>query len=121
MLCSLRYSVLYCPALPEDGDIINFIKALGVDWPTVPVSWSNEGREQKVLEDLRSSPYREMECEKEKTRRNGEETEEEEHRVEREVKINLKEVVQEQGLQGYDPSLGTCTGKGGYAVKHACV
>ncbi|XP_012689948.2 DALR anticodon-binding domain-containing protein 3 isoform X2 [Clupea harengus] len=103
------YSVLYCPALPEDGDIINFIKALGVDWPTVPVSWSNEGREQKVLEDLRSSPYREMECEKEKTRRNGEETEEEEHRVEREVKINLKEVVQEQGLQGYDPSLGTCT------------
>ncbi|KAG5282664.1 hypothetical protein AALO_G00058500 [Alosa alosa] len=103
------YSVLYCPALPEDSDIINFLNALGVDWPTVPGSWSNEEREQKVLEELRSSPHREKECEKEKRRSRGEEMERGKHRGEEEVKINLKEVVQEQGLVGYDPSLGTCT------------
>ncbi|KAL2103857.1 hypothetical protein ACEWY4_000725 [Coilia grayii] len=103
------YSVLHCPALPEGCDVINFLKVLGVDWPTMPVSWSNEEREQKVLEDLRRSAYRERESEKEKRRSRGEEMERENERVESDVKINLKEVVQEQGLLGYDPSLGTCT------------
>lgn len=27
------------------------------------------------------------------------------------LRINLKQVFQEEGLLGYDPSLGTCTGE----------
>lgn len=108
-----RYSVWYCPALPEDSDIVSFLKALGVDWPTVPGSWSNEEREQRVLEELRSSPHRERERGREQRRSRGEDAHTERPRDGDEVKINLKEVVQEQGLQGYDPSLGTCTGKAG--------
>ncbi|XP_063065375.1 DALR anticodon-binding domain-containing protein 3 [Engraulis encrasicolus] len=111
------YTVLHCPALPEGGDVINFLKVLGVDWPTVPASWTNEEQEQKVLEDLQRSPFRERENEKDRRRRSrGEETErggekrgEERVEEEAEVKINLKEVVQEQVFLGYDPSLGSCT------------
>lgn len=120
MAVFFRYSVLYCPALPEDSDIVSFLKALGVDWSTVPGSWSNEEREQKVLEELRRSPHRERECGREQRRSTGEDTDMGKPRDGGEVKINLKEVVQEQGLQGYDPSLGTCTGKVGGIGQYAC-
>ncbi|KAJ4934747.1 hypothetical protein JOQ06_007530 [Pogonophryne albipinna] len=58
-------AVSYCPTLPEDSDIITFLRALGIDWLTAPANWTNEEREEKIQE--------------------------------------------EEGLLGYDPSIGTCT------------
>ncbi|KAJ8265135.1 hypothetical protein COCON_G00142340 [Conger conger] len=106
------YSVSYCPVLPEGCEIIVFLKLLGIDWSTVPASSTNDQREEELWEALLNSPYREREQETEKEKsssqgkgmvngRSGEENVA--------VKINLKRVVEEKRLQGYDPNLGTCT------------
>ncbi|XP_029910837.1 DALR anticodon-binding domain-containing protein 3 [Myripristis murdjan] len=96
------FTVSYCPVLPEDSDIIAFLRTLGVDWPTAPGSLTNEEREEKIQEALENSPYRERE-----TERGRRKTEEGEN--EGALRVNLKRVFQEEGLLGYDPSLGTCT------------
>ncbi|KAJ8393472.1 hypothetical protein AAFF_G00059450 [Aldrovandia affinis] len=62
------YSVSYCPVLPEGCEIIVFLKSLGVDWPTVPVSSTNGQREEELWEALLNSPYREEETETEKAK-----------------------------------------------------
>ncbi|KTG04968.1 hypothetical protein cypCar_00021660, partial [Cyprinus carpio] len=103
------YTVSFCPALPQDSDIVNFLKTLGIDWPTVPVSWTNEDREEKMKKALENSTYRDREMERGKRRSRGEEIEGERRGIKEEVRINLKQVVQDENLQGYDPSLGTCT------------
>ncbi|XP_046872851.1 DALR anticodon-binding domain-containing protein 3 [Hypomesus transpacificus] len=100
------YAVAFCPALPEGSDTIVFLRMLGIDWPTVPSSWTNEDREERLLGALRSSPYRDVESE---GRREGPGRKVEEGENERSLRVNLKRVFQEEGLLGYDPSLGTCT------------
>lgn len=94
------FSVSFCPKLPKDSDIIFFLRALGVDWPTVPGSWINEDREERVRQELEQSLYREDETERGR-RREGED--------EGALRVNVIRVVQDQGLMGYDPSIGTCT------------
>lgn len=101
----------FCPALPQESDIVNFLKTLGIDWPTVPVSWTNEDREEKMKKALENSAYRDRETEKGKRRSRGEEIEGEKRGIKEDVRINLKQVVQDENLHGYDPSLGTCTGE----------
>ncbi|XP_035513036.1 DALR anticodon-binding domain-containing protein 3 [Morone saxatilis] len=106
------FAVSYCPTLPEDSDIITFLRALGIDWPTAPANWTNEKREEKIQEALESSPYRERETERGRRTSGGgggggRKAEEGEN--EGALRVNLKRVFQEEGLLGYDPSLGTCT------------
>ncbi|KAG5838438.1 hypothetical protein ANANG_G00223710 [Anguilla anguilla] len=106
------YSVSYCPVLQEGSEIIVFLKLLGMDWSTVPVSSDNDQREEELWEVLLNSPYRESEeeMEKEKSRNEGKGIVNERSREENlAVKINLKRVVEENRLQGYDPNLGTYT------------
>ncbi|KAM3842749.1 DALR anticodon-binding domain-containing protein 3 [Diretmus argenteus] len=102
------FTVSYCPVLPEDSDIIAFLQTLGIDWPSTPGSRTNEEREEKIQEALESSPYRERETERGR-RSSGGRKAEEEGEEEGALRVNLKRVFQEQGLLGYDPSLGTCT------------
>nr|XP_046199377.1 DALR anticodon-binding domain-containing protein 3 [Oncorhynchus gorbuscha] len=102
------FTVSCCPVLPEDSNIIVFLRILGVDWPSVPVSWTNDEREEKMLEALQNSPYKE----REETDGGRRETEEKKMEGEKEwgtLRVNLKRVFQEEQLPGYDPSLGTCT------------
>ncbi|XP_049920951.1 DALR anticodon-binding domain-containing protein 3 isoform X2 [Epinephelus moara] len=106
------FTVSYCPTLPEDSDIITFLRALGIDWPTAPANWTNEEREEKIQEALENSPYRESEMERGRRTSGGgggggRKAEEGEN--EGALRVNLKRVFQEEGLLGYDPSLGTCT------------
>ncbi|TNN64685.1 DALR anticodon-binding domain-containing protein 3 [Liparis tanakae] len=112
------FAVSYCPKLPEDSDIFTFLQALGIDWPTAPANWSNEEREEKIQETLENSPYRERETERGRRTSGGGGEEEgeggrrrrkaEEGENEEALRVNLKRVFQEEGLLGYDPSLGTC-------------
>ncbi|KAJ8015912.1 hypothetical protein DPEC_G00001620 [Dallia pectoralis] len=101
------FSVSCCPVLPEESDIIVFLRMLGVDWPTVPVSWTNDEREEKMLDALQKSRYRERE--ENDGRRDGERKKMEGEKEEVFLRVNLKRVFQEEQLPGYDPSLGTCT------------
>ncbi|XP_069549975.1 DALR anticodon-binding domain-containing protein 3 [Brachyistius frenatus] len=107
------FAVSYCPTLPEDSDIITFLRDFGIDWPTAPANWTNEEREEKVQEVLENSPYRERETERGRRTSGGggggggRKAEEGEN--EGALRVNLKRVFQEEGLLGYDPSLGTCT------------
>ncbi|XP_037540905.1 DALR anticodon-binding domain-containing protein 3 [Nematolebias whitei] len=107
------FEVLFCPTLPEDSDVVSFLRALGIDWPTAPAEWSNEEREEKLLKVLENSPYRERETERGRRTSGGggRKAEGEEEKEEREgvLRINLKQVFQEKGLLGYDPTLGSCT------------
>ncbi|XP_042264932.1 DALR anticodon-binding domain-containing protein 3 isoform X2 [Thunnus maccoyii] len=104
------FSVSYCPTLPEDSDIITFLRTLGLDWPTSPANWTNEQREEKIQEALENSPYRERENERgRRTSGGGGGRKAEDGENEGALRINLKRVFQEEGLLGYDPSLGTCT------------
>ncbi|XP_045911328.1 DALR anticodon-binding domain-containing protein 3 isoform X2 [Micropterus dolomieu] len=103
------FVVSYCPTLPEDSDIITFLRALGIDWPTAPANWNNEEREVKIQEALENSPYRERETERGKRTSGGGGRKVEEGENEGALKVNLKRVFQEEGLLGYDPSLGTST------------
>ncbi|XP_013857219.1 DALR anticodon-binding domain-containing protein 3 [Austrofundulus limnaeus] len=106
------FEVFFCPTLPEDSDIVAFLRALGIDWPTAPADWTNEEREEKLHKVLEKSPYRERGTERGRRASGGgggrrvEEEEEEEEGV---LRMNLKRVFQEEGLLGYDPTLGTCT------------
>lgn len=114
LLTCLRFAVSYCPTLPKDSDIIAFLRALGIDWPTAPANWTNEEREEKIQEALESSPYRERETERGRRTSGGgggggRKAEEGEN--DGALRVNLKRVFQEEGLLGYDPSLGTCVGE----------
>lgn len=116
MLCFHRFTVSFCPTLPESSEMIVFLQALGVSWPTVPGSWTNAEREEKMQEALANCPYRERELERSRRTSGGgrrkaeKEVEEEEEENKEALRVNLKRVFQEEGLLGYDPSLGTCTG-----------
>lgn len=103
------YAVSFCPTLPEDSDIISFLRALGIDWPTAPANWTNEEREEKIQDSLEKSQYREREMERGRRTSGGGGRKAEEGENEGVLRINLKRVFQEEGLPGYDPSLGTCT------------
>lgn len=103
------FTVLHCPTLPEDSDIIAFLRALGIAWPTSPANWTNEEREEKIHKALENSPYRERGTERGRRTSGGGGRKAEEGENEGAVRINLKRVFQEEGLLGYDPSLGTCT------------
>ncbi|KAI1893016.1 hypothetical protein AGOR_G00139540 [Albula goreensis] len=106
------YSVSYCPALPEGCEIIVFLKLLGVDWPSEPASSAHAQREDELWKSLLNSPYRdrEEETETEKSRSGGKQMVNEGTGEEKlAVRINLKKVVEEKRLQGYDPNLGTYT------------
>ncbi|XP_034551827.1 DALR anticodon-binding domain-containing protein 3 [Notolabrus celidotus] len=101
------FAVSYCPTLPEDTNIITFLRALGIDWPTAQANWTNEEREEKMQTALENSPYRQRETERgRRTSGGGRKVEEENEGV---LRVNLKQAFQEEGLLGYDPSLGTCT------------
>ncbi|KAM9431553.1 DALR anticodon-binding domain-containing protein 3 [Salvelinus alpinus] len=102
------FTVSCCPVLPEDSNIIVFLRILGVDWPSVPVSWTNDEREEKMLEALQNSPYKERE-ETDGGRRESEGKKMEGEKEWGTLRVNLKRVFQEEQLPGYDPSLGTCT------------
>ncbi|XP_077571648.1 DALR anticodon-binding domain-containing protein 3 [Stigmatopora nigra] len=104
------FTVSMCPLLPKDSVIVNFLRTLGIDWPTFPDNWTNEEREEKIQDALEKSAYREKEIEKDR-RMNGGPGKKKADKVENEgaIRINLKRVFQDEGLQGYDPSLGTCT------------
>lgn len=97
------FLVSFCPKLPEDSDIVSFLGTLGVDWPTVPSSWTNEDREQRTMAELEKCLYRDHEAEKVRRPSGGR------RESDSAVRVNLTRVVQEQGLMGYDPSIGTCT------------
>lgn len=79
----------------------------------MPGSWSNGEREEKIQEALASCPYRERGVERSRRTSGGErrKTEKEEEENKEALRVNLKRVFQEEGLLGYDPSLGTCTGE----------
>uniref|UniRef100_A0A4W5PFV2 DALR anticodon binding domain containing 3 n=1 Tax=Hucho hucho TaxID=62062 RepID=A0A4W5PFV2_9TELE len=102
------FTVSCCPVLPEDSNIIVFLRILGVDWPSVPVSWTNDEREEKMLQALQNSPYKERE-ETDGGRRESEGKKMEGEKEWGMLRVNLKRVFQEEQLPGYDPSLGTCT------------
>uniref|UniRef100_A0A8C5DDU8 DALR anticodon binding domain-containing protein n=1 Tax=Gouania willdenowi TaxID=441366 RepID=A0A8C5DDU8_GOUWI len=102
------FAVSYCPTLPEDSEILPLLRALGIDWPAAAANWTNEEREKKMQEALESSPYREKEMRRSSGGRKSEEQQEEEEEGGA-LRINLTRVFQEEGLLGYDPSLGTCT------------
>lgn len=92
--------------------MVTFLQALGVNWQTAPISWSNEEREEKILEALENSSYREKETERgRRTSGGGGGRKAEEGEIDGELRVNLKRVFQEEGLLGYDPSIGTCTGE----------
>uniref|UniRef100_A0A8C7SZN0 DALR anticodon binding domain containing 3 n=1 Tax=Oncorhynchus mykiss TaxID=8022 RepID=A0A8C7SZN0_ONCMY len=101
------FIVSCCPVLPEESDIIVFLRLLGIDWPTVPITWTNDEREENILEALQNSPYRERE-ETDGGRRESEGKNTDEDKEEM-LRVNLKRVFQEEQLPGYDPSLGSCT------------
>ncbi|KAL4645963.1 DALR anticodon-binding domain-containing protein 3 isoform X1 [Arapaima gigas] len=103
------FSVSFCPVLPEGGDIARLLGLLGVDWPTRPGGASSARWDEAMWEALRRSRYRELED----SRRDGAETQGEGPET---VRINLKQVVREKNLQGYDPNLGVCTGKWKFPV-----
>ena len=105
----LRFIVSCCPVLPEESDIIVFLRLLGIDWPTVPITWTNDEREENILEALQNSPYRERE-ETDGGRRESEGKNTDGDKEEM-LRVNLKRVFQEEQLPGYDPSLGSCTGE----------
>lgn len=90
--------------------MVTFLQALGIDWPTASPSWSNEEREEKILGALEDSSYREKETERGRRTSGGGGSGAEEGEIEGALRVNLKRVFQEEGLLGYDPSIGTCTG-----------
>ncbi|XP_054653254.1 DALR anticodon-binding domain-containing protein 3 isoform X2 [Dunckerocampus dactyliophorus] len=104
------FSVSLCPLIPEDSDMVSFLRTLDIDWPTSPANWTNEEGEEKIQEALEKSTYRERETERgRRTSGGGGRKNTEEGENEAAVRVNLKRVFQDEGLQGYDPSLGTCT------------
>ncbi|XP_061636490.1 DALR anticodon-binding domain-containing protein 3 [Phyllopteryx taeniolatus] len=110
LLKSQGFTVSLCPLLLEDSSIIKFLRTLGIDWPTFPANWTNEEREEKIQEALEKSVYREREIEGGR-RTSGGPGRKKADKGENDgaVRINLKRVFQDEGLLGYDPSLGTCT------------
>lgn len=104
LFCS--YSVSFCPALPEDSEIISFLRILGIDWPAASVGWTSDERQEKMRNALENCSYRETDGERAKRPSKGEDG-----GMTEEVRINLKRVMEDVELQGYDPTLGTCTGE----------
>ncbi|KAM9344236.1 DALR anticodon-binding domain-containing protein 3 [Pholidichthys leucotaenia] len=103
------FAVSFCPTLPKDGNLIAFLRALRVDWPTAPANWTNEEQEEKIQYVLENSPYRERETDRGRRTSGAGGRKAEEVENEGVLRVNLKRVFQEEGLLGYDPSLGTCT------------
>uniref|UniRef100_A0A672FVI9 DALR anticodon binding domain-containing protein n=1 Tax=Salarias fasciatus TaxID=181472 RepID=A0A672FVI9_SALFA len=87
------FVVSYCPILPEDSDIISFLRALGIDWPTGPADRTSEEREEKIQEALKSSPYREKETERGRRASGGGGRKAEEGEDGDLLRINLKRVA----------------------------
>lgn len=111
-----RFAVSFCPTLPESSEMITFLQALGVNWPKAPGSLTNGEREEKIQEALKNCRYKERGLERSRRpsgggQREGEDDEDDEEENKEALRVNLKRVFQEEGLLGYDPSLGTCTGK----------
>lgn len=79
---------------------------MGIDWPAASLSWTNEEREEKMRNALVNCSYRETDGEGGKRANKGEDG-----GITEDVRINLKRVMEDVELQGYDPTLGTCTGK----------
>ncbi|XP_043974312.1 DALR anticodon-binding domain-containing protein 3 isoform X2 [Gambusia affinis] len=103
------FDVYFCPTLPEDSDVAAFFQALGIDWPTAPANCANDEREEKIQKALENSQYRERGTERgRRTSGGGGRKAAEEEENEGGLRINLKRVFQEEGLLGYDPTLGTC-------------
>ncbi|KAK5623885.1 hypothetical protein CRENBAI_000170 [Crenichthys baileyi] len=102
------FEVYFCPTLPEDSDVATFLQALGIDWPTAPANWTNDEREEKIQKALENSPYREKGTESGRRTSGGGGRKALEEENEGGLRINLKQVFQEEGLLGYDPTLGTC-------------
>ncbi|XP_060737451.1 DALR anticodon-binding domain-containing protein 3 [Tachysurus vachellii] len=98
------YSVSLCPALPEESDIISFLRILGIDWLAASVGWTSDEREEKMRNTLENCSYRETDGERGKRTSKGDDA-----GMTEEVRINLKRVMENVELQGYDPTLGTCT------------
>ncbi|XP_066553683.1 DALR anticodon-binding domain-containing protein 3 [Amia ocellicauda] len=115
------FSVSLCPVLEEGSDIIAFLQELGVDWPTVPVGWTNQEREAGLRDALMNSPYsetgggggREEEeagggTERERGRATWRMGGREDEKGGQWVRVDLKRLVREQRLLGYDPNLSPC-------------
>ncbi|XP_014887897.1 DALR anticodon-binding domain-containing protein 3 [Poecilia latipinna] len=102
------FEVYFCPTLPEDSDVAAFLQALGIDWPTAPANCANDEREEKIQKALENSPYRERGTERGRRTSGGGGRKAAEEENEGGLRINLKRVFQEEGLLGYDPTLGTC-------------
>ncbi|CAJ1055486.1 DALR anticodon-binding domain-containing protein 3 [Xyrichtys novacula] len=101
------FAVSYCPTIPEDTNIITFLRALGINWPVAQANWTNKELEEKIQAALENSSYRQRETERgRRTSGGGRKVEEENEGA---LRVNLKQAFQEEGLLGYDPSLGTCT------------
>lgn len=103
--------------------MVTFLQALGIDWPTAPTSWSIEEREEKILEALESCPYREKDTDRgRRSSGGGGGSSAEEGDMEGGLRVNLKRAFLEEGLLGYDPSIGTCTGATARVAKdlHCC-
>ncbi|KAM9474915.1 DALR anticodon-binding domain-containing protein 3 isoform 2-T2 [Clarias gariepinus] len=86
------------------SDIMSFLRILCIDWPAASVSWTCEQREEKMRNSLESCSYRETDGERGKRASKGEDG-----GMTDEVRINLKRVMEDVEVQGYDPTLGTCT------------
>nr|XP_015203566.1 PREDICTED: DALR anticodon-binding domain-containing protein 3 [Lepisosteus oculatus] len=99
-----EFSVSLCPVLEEGSDIISFLRLLGVDWPTVSTGWTNRETEQALWEALLKSPYAEEAGAGDLEAAGGASSE----KVGRRIRVDIRRVIQEQRLQGYDPSLTTC-------------
>lgn len=119
ILPRLRFEVCFCPTLPEDSDVAAFLQALGIDWRTAPANCTNDEHEEKIQKTLEHSPYRERGTERGRRSSGGGGRKAVEEENEEGLRINLKRVFQEEGLLGYDPTLGTCKGGfGNFAFVH---
>ncbi|KAM4571500.1 DALR anticodon-binding domain-containing protein 3 [Fundulus diaphanus] len=108
MLRRQGFEVYFCPTLPEDSDVAAFLRALGIDWPTAQANWTNDEREEKIQKVLENSPYRERGTGSGRRSSGGGGRKAVEEENEGGLRINLKQVFQEEGMLGYDPTLGTC-------------
>lgn len=104
------YTVSFCPTLPADSDIIQFLQTLSIDWPTASASWTSEEREEKLRNVLKNCTYRENDEEGRKSKSKGEGRNERDAGMTEEIRIHLKRMMEEEQLRGFDPTLCTCTG-----------
>ncbi|XP_062854526.1 DALR anticodon-binding domain-containing protein 3 [Trichomycterus rosablanca] len=109
LLMRQGYTVSFCPTLPVESDIIQFLRTLCIDWPTTSASWTSEEREEKLKNTLKNSTYQEKDEESGKRQNKEEGMDECDAGRTEEIRINLKQVMEDAQLQGFDPTLGICT------------